>query len=326
MEWYEDEPDHDPWLDRAEEHTNGARFDADLPEPLDWAALWDHDDSAEDFLVAPVIAKGRSHEIYAGAKSGKSELVLYLAAMRCEGLAVLDSPAGEPIDIVYIDLEMTEDDVRDRLADMGFAGTVFKHFHYYLLPALPPLDTREGGAMLARIAARHGAVLVIIDTIGRAVGGEENTADTIQAFHRHTGVVLKAAGVAVVRLDHGGKDLAKGARGSSAKVDDVDVVYRLERTDGGTKLTTTHRRVSWVPERIDFVRDESPVRYGLVPFSWPAGTTETARMLDALGAPLETSRRAARRLLEGKEEGRRNEVISAALKWRRQCFDAGRAV
>ena len=57
----------------------------------------------------------------------------------------------------------------------------------------------------------------MIDTTSRVIAGEEDRADTFLALYRHTMRPLKAAGVAVIRFDHAGKDLAKGERGSSAK-------------------------------------------------------------------------------------------------------------
>lgn len=59
--------------------------------------------------------------------------------------------------------------------------------------------------------------MVVIDTISRAVGGEENDNDTWLNFYQYTGLRLKQAKVSVIRLDHTGKDLTEGERGGSAK-------------------------------------------------------------------------------------------------------------
>ena len=86
--------------------------------------------------------------------------------------------------------------------------------------------------MLA-LAVTHHAVIVIIDTTSRVVAGKENDADTYLAFYRHTVVPLRARGIALLRLDHPGKDVSRGTRGSSAKKGDVDTEWLL------TKLTDT---------------------------------------------------------------------------------------
>ena len=49
------------------------------------------------------------------------------------------------------------------------------------------------------------AEVVVIDTTGRAIEGEENSADSYREFARTTGLALKRAGIACVRTDHAGK-------------------------------------------------------------------------------------------------------------------------
>jgi hypothetical protein len=60
------------------------------------------------------------------------------------------------------------------------------------------------------------------------------------------GSLSKLKGVTYLRTDHSGKDTSKGQRGSSAKNDDVDLVWRLTRTDTkageGVRLERTHSR------------------------------------------------------------------------------------
>jgi len=286
--------------------------------PLDWAELWARSDTASDFLAAPILARGRQHALWSPAKAGKSLFTLWLSAGCATGRPLLDQPAGEPVDVVYIDLEMTEDDLRDRLCDMGYGpASDLSHLHYYLLPALPPLDTPAGGRALLDIAKRHDAQLVVIDTTARVVEGPEDSADTIRAFYRNTGALLKVAGVAVLRLDHGGKDLARGQRGSSSKNDDVDIVYQLTPLDGGIQLLATHRRVGWVPEKLDLGMTTEPLAYHTKVKPWPAGTAELATVLDELGAATDITRRQALELLREHKASRSTSLVGAALHYRR---------
>jgi hypothetical protein len=162
---------------------------------------------------------------------------------------------------------------------------------------------------------------VVIDTMSRAVEGAENESDTVRAFYAHTGRALKAAGVAVVRLDHSGKDMSKGQRGSSAKTDDVDVVYRLTARENGVRIDTTHKRSRWVRDRIDLTITSDPLAYTTGPAAWPAGTKEVADLLDGLGVPMEAKSSAARLALKGAGQGRRADVVNAALRWRRTVAD-----
>ena len=93
--------------------------------------------------------------------------------------------------------------------------------------------------------------LVVIDTLSRVTEGPENDSDTYRNLYRHTWLPLKRAGIAAVRLDHTGHEGTR-ARGSSAKGDDVDVVWLLKPTDKdfGWKLTLAAARMGWVPESV----------------------------------------------------------------------------
>ena len=128
----------------------------------------------------------------------------------------------------------------------------------------------------------------------------------MRAYYRHSGVVLKRAGVTSVRLDHAGKDPGRGPHGSSAKVDDVDVVWKFTRAEAeGVSLRATHRRIGWVPETVNYAAREDPfLRYVPAAGAWPAGTADVAGLLDRLGVPLGASSREAFSALKAAEQGR----------------------
>lgn len=289
---------------------------------IDWPAFWARERSESDWLAEPLLARTRSHAIYSPAKTGKSLLVLEVAAALSVGAAVLEQPAGEPRSVVYFDLEMTEEDVRERLEDLGYGPAVdLSRFHYYLLPALPPLDTAEGGEVVEQIVRHHGADLVVFDTTSRIVSGAENDADTFRAFYAHTGVRIKRLGVTYARLDHAGKDLERGQRGASAKNDDVDVVWQLTSTNDGVRARATHRRMSWVPETVLLARQSGPLRHVPVQGSWPAGTAELAKEMDRLGVAVDDGRERVRSALREAGVTAGNDVLAAAIRYRRRLVD-----
>lgn len=155
--------------------------------------------------------------------------------------------------------------------------------------------------------------------MARAVNGDENVSDTYRNFYRHTGRRLKAAGIALLRLDHGGKDPTQGQRGSSAKEDDVDVVFRLTPVDDGLTLKRTHSRVPWVPAEVNLRRDDEPqLRHTLAAGLWPEGTKDVAGLLDRHTIPVDATASVAGQVLRSVGEGRRKQVVVAALKWRRE--------
>ena len=284
---------------------------------VNWSTFWQRDRSEAEWVYQDVLARGRGHAIYAAHKSMKSLLMLWVAASLATG--------RDPVAVVYLDYEMGEDDLYERLEDMGYGpGSDLSRLKYALLPTLPPLDTAAGAVALTSLLddvqreySEHHLV-VIVDTIARAVAGEENSSDTFRGFYSHTGIELKRRALTWVRLDHGGKDPTKGQRGSSGKGDDVDVVWRLTKTENGVSLTRELARMSWIPERVTFGLTEDPLGYRRLAGDWPAGTREAAEALDRLGVPVEVCARVAQRALKDAGEGRRKQVVVAALRWRRE--------
>lgn len=287
--------------------------------PIYWPAFWKHEHEGEDWLVEPLVPRGRQVALWAIHKTGKSLVTLEVAAAVATGTAIYRQAAAAPADVIYCDMEMTEDDLYDRLTDLGYGpDSPLDRLHYYLLPALPPLDTADGAAVLLDLVARHQATLVVLDTMARVVAGEENDADTYRAFYRHTGRSLKALGVSLLRLDHGGKNPDQGQRGSSAKGDDVDVVWQLTPSDDGLELVRKAARMSWVPERAALRRHFDPLHHTIAAAALPVGTAELAELLDTLFVPVDASRSAARAKLTLFNHKARNDTLGKALKLRRQ--------
>lgn len=292
-----------------------------LAHLVDWTAFWAQDKTDEDWLAYPLVPRGRALALYAPAKAGKSSVVLALVAALAAGRPIFGRTVAAQAHVLYLDYEMTDSDLMERLVELGYGpGDDLGHLHYALLPSLPPLDTAAGAKAVVELAARVGADLVVVDTFGRAVEGDENEADTVRAFYRHTGLALKAAGRAVIRTDHAGKDVDKGQRGSSAKADDVDIVWQLRRTDHGVALKRTHSRLSWVPDEVALDRRLDPdggVSWLIADGGgYPDGTGEVARLLEQLGVPATASARSAAATLREAGHGARNVIIRAAQRYR----------
>jgi hypothetical protein len=300
---------------------DGEPVDADTYAHLvDWATFWSADNPDEEWLAYPLIPKGRSVALYAPAKAGKSTVVLAAVAALATGGSILGSPPAEPADVLYLDYEMTHSDLYERLSELGYGPHVdLGRLHYALLPSLPPLDTPAGAAVVVELAIRLNCQLVVVDTFGRAVEGDEDKADTVRAFYRHTGLALKSKGIAVLRTDHAGKDVERGQRGSSAKADDVDVVWSLKRTETGVQLKRTHSRVAWVPNELNVDRKDHDgiTSYVAAADAYPEGTKETIVLLEQLGIPADASARKAAQALRDAGHRFRNDVLRASQKARR---------
>jgi hypothetical protein len=290
---------------------------------VDWSTAWNTEIVESDWLLEPLIARGRGHALYAPAKTGKSLLTLEAAAALATGRPFLSWPGGTRHHTGYLDYEMTLADLIERLTAFGYGpDDDLSHLHYILLPSIPTLDTAEGAQLIVDFAIEHKIEWFAIDTMGRAVAGDENDADTYRAFYRATGIALKGAGVAYHRLDHAGKDVERGQRGSSAKNDDVDVVQKLTRlADGAMRLEATHRRMSWVPESVDLAQIEDELEGTMSHLVAEAEMPSTrvkqlAAALDRIGAPIDVSKREARRLLKEAGESAKDAYLQQALKMR----------
>lgn len=299
----------------------------ELAHLVDWQKFWHQDHADEEWLAYPVIPKGRAIALYAPAKAGKSTIVLAVAAAVATGRRVLGQRRAEQVDVLYLDYEMTEADLLERLGELGYGpDDDLSRLHYALLPSLPPLDTREGANAILGLVDKTGAKLAIIDTFGRAVEGDEDSADTVRAFYRHTGLALKAKGVTYLRTDHSGKDTSKGQRGSSAKNDDVDLVWRLTRTDTkqgeGVRLERTHSRIAWVPQEVKIQRLTTDDGYSYEidrnAATYPDGTAQNMALLKAAGVVAGDSQNHAVALLKGTLS--RN-LVKAALKMLKDSAD-----
>ena len=307
---------------------NGRRSDSpwELPTPLvDWPEAYGLGDDPARWLVEPLLPDQGAVAIFAKGGTGKSLLALWLAVGLATGRG-LTGPV-EPIEVLYLDYEMTIRDVVERLEDMGYDDPeALGRLHYASLPSLDPLDSETGGRAIVDMAQHLKVKLVVVDTFSRAVRKEENEADHgAQLVPAGPGNCSRLRASASLRIDHAGKDAKKGQRGfaqSSAKNDDVDVVWEMvERGHGEYLLRATKRRVSWVGQQVVLQRTEVDgilgYRWDDGGVTWLGGTKEVADLLDELGAAVDISRRKAMALLRANGRGKATDVVNDALRFRR---------
>jgi hypothetical protein len=248
----------DPDASEDEREEAQGSYIRELLPLLDWKALWE-DTTEQEWLVEPLLAKRRLVALYSAPKVGKSLLMLELAAGMACGRPVLGNSAQDPIRVLYVDFENDpKDDIRTRLDAMGYDWVDLGHLCYLSFPTLAALDTKQGADELLAAIATYQCEVVVIDTVSRSVAGDENENDTWLNFYRHTGLRLKQAEVAMIRLDHSGKDESKGQRGGSAKSGDVDAVWRLSVVGEGVRLICEAHRFPISELVVDLQRVEDP--------------------------------------------------------------------
>lgn len=227
---------------------------------IDWEALWNEPPFEASYLAWPLIPTGRLCALNGLAKVGKSLLALEAAACIATGRDFLGHPTLQS-NVLYLDFENSpRTDIRPRLEAMGFAYEELARLRYASFPALYPLDENGADYEIKKLLERTNPALVVIDTISRAVTGEENSNDTWNHLYTNTEIHLKQQGIAWLRLDHLGRDTKKGARGGSAKSGTVDVSWTIEETTkNALQLTVESQRMPLDVNSFHLQRHSSPL-------------------------------------------------------------------
>ncbi|MER8233516.1 AAA family ATPase [Streptomyces sp. NPDC094049] len=311
---------------------------------LDWGTFFATDFGSIQLLPGRLMAPGQQITVVGDGKAGKSLFTQEWMWRMATGQSFLGDKPQDPVRILYLDAENGQEQVQERFLSFGAGPRSMGELQYASFPPVRPLDTAGGGADLVSMVKATSADLVVIDTVSRFISGPENDADTWLSLYRHTLLPLKRDRIASVRLDHRGKDSERGARGSSAKTQDVDHVWELSALGGGTlALKRTHTRTGIGPDHFDLVRQarkdgdnwaHGGTRHILMtwenePSAHPAvpGTVEhIIASLDAAGLPDNTGNRVARQTLADRQIPGGNEKIAEAIRRRKarsQMSDSG---
>ncbi|MBQ0974526.1 AAA family ATPase [Streptomyces sp. RK31] len=236
-----------------------------LEEPQDrfpsinWAEAFATDFSRIDWLPGKFMERGQQVALVGPGKAGKSIFVQYWIYCAITGRSFLGDEPRDPLDVLYFDRENNLRDIVTRMIAFGATPEDLQRLDYRLFPRFSgSLDQSAiAAAELIAIVDERPRDLVIFDTVSRFITGKENDADTWLQFYGRVHAPLKARAISGVRLDHMGKDEERGARGNSAKSQDVDHVWELTRlTENktfdprtgvetittGLKLNRTHTR------------------------------------------------------------------------------------
>lgn len=312
-------PTGDPVVD-AEATSNAVRDKFPL---LDWHELWEREDT-EEWILEPLLPARRLVALFSAPKVGKSLLMLEIAIAVARGTEALGTKIDRPRRVLYVDFENDpRGDIYERCMAMGVKPDHLENLCYLSYPTLAKLDTYVGALELMAIVAEYECEVVVIDTISRAVGGEENENDTWLAFYRNTGLAMKQAGVACIRLDHTGKDHDKGMRGGSAKYGDVDAVWKLAAINDDTfRLDCTDHRLPIPEKNIVLKRIAAPHLHHQVDAAgrsaiFTALIDKAVDDLDRLDVPIDFGRDKAREALKAGGAKAGNDVLTEALKRRR---------
>ncbi len=303
---------------------------------LNWEEFFLTDFGAIQLLPGKLMGPGQQITLVGDGKAGKSLFTQEWMWRMATGQSFLGDIPQEPVRILYLDAENGQEQVQERFLSFGAGPRSMGQLRYASFPPVRPLDTAGGGADVLAMVKATGAELVVIDTISRFISAPENDADTWLNLYRHTLLPLKRDRIASVRLDHFGKDKERGGRGSSAKTQDVDHVWELAATGGGTlMLKRTHTRTGIGPDSFSLLRQAQRdgdnwklggtrhvvMAYDAEPDAGMAavpGTVEhLVAALDRAGVPDDAGNRQVRQKLAELQISARNEKIAEAVKHRK---------
>ncbi|MEU2800229.1 AAA family ATPase [Streptomyces sp. NPDC007117] len=238
-----DLPTEDPWegdvppLPEPEESENPDDGPTGLQQrfpSLDWHEAFATDFTKVDWLPGRFMERGQQVAIVGDGKVGKSIFVHDWLWRAVTGRSFLGDERRDPLRVLYFDRENSLRDIVTRMTAFGAKpDDLAGRFDYRMFPkfsgGLDAVPTAV--AELFAIVDEQPPDVVIFDTVSRFITGKENDSDTWLQFYSRVHAPLKARGIAGTRLDHMGKDLDRGSRGSSAKAQDVDHVWEMSKAD-----------------------------------------------------------------------------------------------
>lgn len=242
--------------------------------PLDLRLLRTTPRQPISWIEPDFIDHGGYVSLSAAPGTGKSISARSIAVEASRGRSAFDPERTvEPARVIYLDNENGEDWWLDGLDAMD-APLDLPNLKVICYPDLAGLDTAKGAnefhALIAQTATELDGVvdLIVLDTVSRFVEGGENDADTWSQFYRLAIQPLRDQKVAILRLDHLGKDADKGPRGSSHKLSDVDADFRMTVARAGSNELTmrlSKRRRQHYAEAMSLRRVDGPLRHILNP-------------------------------------------------------------
>lgn len=201
----------------------------------------------EQQLVSDLIDLAAMIVLYGESNAGKSFFALLLAYCIAAGIPFDGREVQQGL-VVYIVAEGGRR-FRRRLAALKKRNPEIRDVPLAIVQGAVDLhsgnDVKPICNLVAEAEAATGrkAVLVIIDTLARAMGaGSENDAADMNLLVRHGDKVREVTGAALLYVHHSGKDKAKGARGHSSLRAATDTEMEVTATNGSHVADVTKQR------------------------------------------------------------------------------------
>lgn len=233
--------------------------------------------TALHWLYPKLLLPAQYHNITAPNATGKSGIGFDLSVQMVLGITQLGMNEHDTLQtgtrVLYIDRENPIETIERRFQLMPYEGRddVWKRLFYRRNPAMPMLDTPEGGEALLHMALQCRVHVVFIDTKSKFVEGPSEKDYTEHRFYNYTVNPLKDAGIAVVVIDHTNLTDVSRPSGSGAKTDNVDALWVITKAkeqpkdSNATDLIMTERKDRGIgmPKAVYVRRTSDPYHHEL---------------------------------------------------------------
>jgi len=178
-------------------------------EPVE--ELWSHTDvPPPEYLLYPILPKNLPTVLFGEAEAGKSYLALYLAI--CVQLPWPDNPfhfrvGDTPTRTLYLDWETSSEDINYRLKCLSNGLGIPNLSINYRRCTLPLASDVE---QIGQHILHTKAGLIIIDSIGKATGGDLNQTEAVFSFLNS----LRQTNTSALLIGHTSKEDLKSKRRS----------------------------------------------------------------------------------------------------------------
>ena len=236
-------------------------------------------------IVKGLILAGSLFVVFGESNSGKTFWILDLALAIAAGTPWRGLRTRRGL-VVYVAGEGAAS-VRTRVAAYRASRPeVSGGLPFAIVPfAIDFLNAEAVGTLIATIAAAESecgekAVLVVVDTLARAMpGGDENATQDMGGAVASADRIRIETGAAVGFIHHAGKDPTRGARGSSSLRAATDTEILIEGQSGPRVATVSKQRDLESGQRMSF--ELVPVEIGTDPEDGTAITSCVVRHVEA---------------------------------------------
>jgi len=192
-----------------------------------------------DYIIKPWLQPGTLALIYAGPGVGKTWFAMSIAVAVTRQMSIGSWTVITPVDCLYIDGEMAVYEFHKRLKGLS-ASAQEKKSEFKIISASDSIANGREAPNLTKkswrrriydfLESNRSFKLLILDNLASLVPGiSENTKADWDVMNQWL-ISLRALGVAVIFLHHTTK---KGdQRGTSARLDNIDISINLERPKG----------------------------------------------------------------------------------------------